>query len=142
MNSYFAILIIAVLLAPLSGVPHCKAEETSESVDVNGILTFWQHAGGGKYGTFSETHEKAKSSFPVGEVIEGYPEKLNESMLDCRNDILRITHLVETHGLNPQEMCGISLRAGSDGIISHDIILVILKDTGKIAGVYHAQWGR
>lgn len=138
---YFTVVFIVVLISPISGLFCCKAEEAIKKVDVNTIITFWQKAGIGTYGTFAQTYEKAKTCFPVGEVIEGYPEKL-KGVVGCVNDIRRTAHLVEKDGFNPDDMCGISLRAGSDGIISHDIVLVISKDIGKIAGVYHVGWGR
>lgn len=31
---------------------------------------------------------------------------------------------------------------GGDGILSHDVILVVEKIDGRVLGVYHVPWGR
>jgi hypothetical protein len=106
---------------------------TSESV----VKQFKQFCSKRKFNEYPEVLAEAKRIFVAGRVVKGYPNNFPPG-----NVYQRVAGQLKREGVDREGLRGIRLFSGGDGIISHDIVLVVVDKTGETIGVYHVPWGR
>ncbi len=90
------------------------------------------------YYEFSKVLTEAKQVFVVNGVLEGYPNVLPL----FANFSHRISDVLEQERIVEQGLKGVLLFGGGDGILNHDIVVVVVHKTGEVVGVFDVMWGR
>ena len=113
------------------------AEALPETIPESAVKQFRQFCFEHKFNEYSKVHAQAKRLFVVGGIVEGYPD-----VLPSGNAYHRIADQLKREGKDQEGLRAITLFGGGDGIVSHDIVLVVVDKTGEVIGVYHVRWGR
>ncbi len=90
------------------------------------------------YYEFPKVLAEAKQVFVTSGILEGYPDVLPF----FANYTQRISDVLKREGIDEEGLKGVLLFGGGDGILNHDIVVVVVHGTGEVVGVFDVMWGR
>jgi hypothetical protein len=136
--------VIPIVIMGCSGINSESTRTTSPSVVQPALISkaavsqFRQFCLDCSYYEFPKVLVEAKQIFVVTGVLEGYPDVLPF----FANYTHRISDVLEREGIDEEGLKGVVLFGGGDGILNHDIVVVVVHETGEVIGVYDVMWGR
>jgi hypothetical protein len=92
---------------------------------------------------FREVLRDAQQRFPRGTVLEGFPESVSTHLpKQAPMPLLLVKSQVEKDGLDTKDVKAVTIFKGDNGILQVDIIVVLVRASNVVAGVYGGFWGR
>ncbi len=110
----------------------------STTISRSSVQEFLRFAAGKKFSEFAEVYARATALYVPGRVVEGYPDVFPDRY-DARH---RVSHRLKAQGVDPETVAAIVLFDGGDGILAHDVVLVLKSKDSRVVAVYHVAWGR
>jgi len=140
-------LLAACLMVSLSSQLTSAAQPATTSgrriVAIEAIRRFLQTVARRNSGEYLTVLRDAEQQFPNGTVLESFPESMSDQLPRQAPAPLRLVRpQVERDGLDPNGLKAVTIFKGDNGIFLVDIIVVLVRDTNAVAGVYGAPWGR
>ena len=141
------LLPVACLTVLLSNPPTSAVQPIANSaqrvVRVGEIAAFLRTLPQRRPHEFGEVLRDAQQRFPRGAVLERFPESVSAHLpKQGPTPLMLVKFQVEKDGLDANDVKAVTLFKGDNGRLQVDIIVVLMRDTNVVAGVYSAFWGR
>jgi hypothetical protein len=112
-------------------------------VTAGAMTAFLQALARRKDNEYPDVLRETQQRFPRGTVLENFPESVSEQLpKQVPTPLMLVKSQVEKDGLDTKDVKAVTIFKGDNGIIQVDIIVVLLRDSNAVAGVYGAFWGR
>ena len=141
------LLAVACLTVPLSDRPTSAVPPIANSgqrvVTVGAMAAFLRTLAQRRPHEFGEVLRDAQQRFPRGTVLERFPESVSAHLpKQGPIPLVLVKSQVEKDGLNTNDVKAVTIFKGDNGLLQVDIIVVLLRKSNVVAGVYSAFWGR
>jgi hypothetical protein len=92
---------------------------------------------------YREVLRDAQQRFPRGTVLESFPESVSEHLpKQGPVPLLLVKSQVKKDGLDTKDLKAVTIFKGDNGTLQVDVIVVLVRDSNVVAGVYGGFWGR
>ena len=138
-----AVCLIVTLGGPTTAAAQPATPSGRRIVTIDALREFLQSLARRNSSEYPTVFRDAEQQFPKGTVLESFPESMSEQLPRQAPDPLRLVRRqVERDGLDPNGLKAVTIFKGDNGTILVDIIVVLVRESNAVAGVYGAFWGR